>query len=359
MTEGTNLTDGREELKRQLAAGEYKSSIDVILDSVGRILQKLTRRTKPPAPWISALAIALLVSLTAYLSSLLTGGVSRYGYRTIAFGGALIFLNLVIAKSAFRRTFATLQDKLLDGLESSAGLTGLHDWLVAVGDLKRPALIGLFIYAAYVAFILPNPIETPAPVDTVVVGGVMLLWTGFMIYYMFLFVVLPLRLGRCQFKLHAPDPVSTEELADWSGMMNFAAYMFAFMLATGTLFTVTTVTFTLRTLTFIIPRWLPLIALFVVNQVAISGVITRSKRKSLNEVEAYMAALWPRADPPDNETMETLLWLWDYHDRIKGTRSTILDIKGIMNLVNTLLIPLLAFLIANREAIFELLGWSM
>ena len=59
MTEGTNLVDGREELKRQLAADEYKSSIDVILDAAGRILQKLTRQTKPPAPFISALTIAL------------------------------------------------------------------------------------------------------------------------------------------------------------------------------------------------------------------------------------------------------------------------------------------------------------
>jgi hypothetical protein len=180
-----------------------------------------------------------------------------------------------------------------------------------------------------------------------------------MIYYLFLFVVLPLRLSRCQFKLHAEDPASTEVLADWSGMMNFAAYIFAFMLATGTLFTVTVVTFRLRILVFIIPRWLPLIALFVVNQMAMSGAITRSKRKSLNEVEAQMAALRPRADPPDNETRETLLWLWDYHDRIKGTRNSTLDIKGIMNLVNTLLIPLLAFLIANGQTILELLGWSM
>jgi hypothetical protein len=176
---------------------------------------------------------------------------------------------------------------------------------------------------------------------------------------MYLFAVLPLRLGRCQFKLHAEDPVSTEVLEDWSGMMNFAAYMFAFMLAMGTLFTVTMATFELRALAFVIPRWLPLIALFVVNQVAISGVIRRSKRKSLNEVEVQMAELRPREDPPEHETMETLLWLWDYHDRIKGTRSTILDIMGIINLVNTLLIPLLAFLVANREVIFDLLGWSM
>jgi hypothetical protein len=264
---------------------------------------------------------------------------------------------MVIAESTFDRTLATLQDKILGGLESDAGLADLHKWLVATGDLKRPTLIGLFIYAANVALVLQDPLETP--VGTAVVGGVMFLWTGFMFYYMFLFAVLPLRLSRCRIKLHPEDPVSTEVLEDWSGLMNFAAYMFAFMLAAGTLFTVAAVPFRLRILVFIIPRWLPLIALFVVNQVAISGVITQSKRKSLNEVEAQMAALRPGSDTPEHDAMETLLWLWDYHDRIKGTRNSALDIIGIMNLVNTLLIPLLAFLVANREVIFELLGWSM
>jgi hypothetical protein len=142
-------------------------------------------------------------------------------------------------------------------------------------------------------------------------------------------------------------------------MMNFATYMFAFMLAMGTLFTVAVVTFRLQILMFIIPRWLPLITLFLVNQIALYEVITRSKRKSLNKVEIQMAALRTREDPPEHDTMETLLWLWDYHDRLKGARSTTLDVMGIMNLISTLLIPLLAFLFANREAIFEFLGWSM
>ena len=359
MSEGTNLTDGREELKRQLAAGEYKSSIDVILEAVGRILQKLTRRTKPLAPWIAALAIALSVSLIAYLGSLLTGALSRDAYLTIVLGGSLIFLNLVIARSTFRRTFGTIQSRLLDGLESSAGLTGLHAWLIAARVIKWPALLGLSVYVLYVAFLVPDPTKTPLRVSTIVVGGIMLVWTGFLLYYMFLFVLLPLRLSRCRFKLHIEDPVSTEVLVDWSGMMSFAAYMFAFMLAMGTLFTVTAGTFRMKTLIFIIPRWLPLIALFVVNQLAMSGVISRSKRKSLNDVEAQMEALRPRGDPPDHEAMETLLWLWDYHDRIKDTRNTVLNLKGILNLVNTLLIPLLAFLIANREAVLELVGWSI
>ena len=354
----TNLVEAREELKQQLADGTYKSSVDLILATVGRILQKLTRRPMAPAFWISALTIALLVSLVAGAGSLLTGGWSRDAFQTIALGGVLIFLNLVIARSAFRRAFDTIRDKLLDGLESSAGLTGLHSWLGSAGELKWPALLGLVIYVLYVAFVFPNPMENPSPVETIIVGGVMLLWTGFLMYYMLLFVVLPLRLGRCQFKLHAEDPVSTEVLVDWSGMMSYAAYMFAFMLAAGTLFTVTAVTFTRTALIFIIPRWLPLIALFVVNQAAISGLITRSKRATLNDVEAQMEALRPEGEPADNKTMETLLWVWDYHDRIMGTRDSGLDLKGIMNLINTLLIPLLAFLWANREAISELAGWA-
>ena len=260
----------------------------------------------------------------------------------------------MITKSIFDRAFATLQDKLLDALESSAGMTSLHGWLVAAGDIKRPLLIGLFFAAAAIVFsiALSYTIE-----GTLFIGEILLVWSGFVIYAMLLFVVLPIRLSRCQFNLHVEDPASTEVLAHWSGMMNYAAYAFAFLLATDTLFSVTMQTFRLESLIFIIPTWLPLIALFVVNQMAMSRVIKRSKGKSLNQVKDQMAVLRQRGDPPDNETMQNLMRLWDYYDRIKGTRNSVLDVKGILNLINTLLIPLVAFLLANRAAIFEFLGW--
>jgi phage-related holin len=134
----TSLTESRDELKQQLTEGEYKSSIDVILDAMGRILQKLTRRSNLPTYWQSAIAITILFSMIGYLSSILAGGVSPELNRTIVFAGAMFFLNLVITKSIFDRAFATLQDKLLDALESNAGLSGIHGWLVAAGDIKRP-----------------------------------------------------------------------------------------------------------------------------------------------------------------------------------------------------------------------------
>ena len=40
------LFERREELKRQIAAGEYKSLLDVISDQVGRAIQRLTKSTQ-------------------------------------------------------------------------------------------------------------------------------------------------------------------------------------------------------------------------------------------------------------------------------------------------------------------------
>ena len=90
----TSLTESRDELKQQLTEGEYKSSIDVILDAMGRILQKLTRRSNLPTYWQSAIAITILFSMIGYLSSILAGGVSPELNRTIVFAGAMFFLNL-------------------------------------------------------------------------------------------------------------------------------------------------------------------------------------------------------------------------------------------------------------------------
>ena len=348
----------REQLIEQLRAGKYKSSIDLILDSIGSIIQKLFRRDNPPLPWVNAITIAVSISLIAYLSSLLADDNTEGAYLTIVFGSGLIFVNLIIAELAFRRTNKSLAEKLLGNLETNQGIRSVAGWLKSAGNFRWPTLIGFIIYITYIAFILPGPTSTPSDILIIeaVIGGVLLFLSGFIIYYMCLFVILPLRLSRCQIRLHREDPVSTEVLGDWSKMISFAAYMFAIMLAAGTLFTISTFTFNYRTLFYVIPRWLPLIAIFIGNQIAISSVITKSKRKTLNEIETQMAELRSEGDSLENERLRTLLLLWDYHDRIKNTRNSALDINGIINFANTLLIPIAAFLLANREALIELFG---
>ena len=44
----------------------------------------------------------------------------------------------------------------------------------------------------------------------------------------------------------------------------------------------------------------------------------------------------------------------DFHDRIKATRNSALDLRAGLNFLNSLLLPLLAFLLANLDKIFAL-----
>jgi hypothetical protein len=81
-----------------LQDGQYKSSIDVILESIKRIFQKISRHKLTPAPWVCAMTLALIFSIIALLGSVFIGGTTNYAYRIILSGGLLIFTNLAIAK---------------------------------------------------------------------------------------------------------------------------------------------------------------------------------------------------------------------------------------------------------------------
>ena len=143
----------KKNLKDKQTFSETKSSIDVTLELTGRILQKFTRSKTVPAVWVNALTLAVVIMLMVYLIALATGGISRFGYRTIIFGGALIFLNFMLAKKAFDRTFFTLRHKLVDGLASSTDVSGIRNWLKAAKNLNKPAIISVLVYAVYTAFI--------------------------------------------------------------------------------------------------------------------------------------------------------------------------------------------------------------
>jgi hypothetical protein len=44
----------------------------------------------------------------------------------------------------------------------------------------------------------------------------------------------------------------------------------------------------------------------------------------------------------------------DYHDRIKGTHSSAFDLRAMLGLINSLLLPLLALVLANIDKILGL-----
>jgi adenine-specific DNA methylase len=95
------------------------------------------------------------------------------------------------------------------------------------------------------------------------------------------------------------------------------------------------------------------VALFIAGQLNISNMIARAKWKTLNEVQTKIEKLQAAQDVPDKDTLERLAKLMDYHDRIVNTPNSALNFRSSLNFLNSLLLPVLAFLIGNLKDVIE------
>src|SRR5215510_2537266 len=73
MTTDTTLIEKREELKRRLAAGEYKTLVDIFLEWFDRLIRKIIRRSEPLPIWGITVSLSLTLSLVSFAAPYFTG----------------------------------------------------------------------------------------------------------------------------------------------------------------------------------------------------------------------------------------------------------------------------------------------
>jgi hypothetical protein len=366
MTEDTALIEKREELKRQLAAGEYKPPVNVMLDGTGHLIQKLTRNPEPIPFWYSAVVIALVILLISFLTSILLGENAETMPRSFRIQDILFEIStvgLMLAASIVGKihgdvSFTVWRHHLLDAIESVADLADLQRWLAAFCDVKKLFFFSLAfaVLSSSYGLILLSTIRGGflgfGPTILIIIADLL---AGAFLYYLFLLLALPVRLSRYQFKLYAADPSSSEVIDHLSDMLSNWVYIVAVVVAIFTLLVALSGLLTLGIIIILAPLfWGPLTAFFIINQVALAKIITRAKWKTLNEIQAKVETLQAQENIAEKETMEAMNRLMDYHDRIKATRNSALDLRAGLNFLNSLLLPLLAFLLANLDKLLKL-----
>jgi hypothetical protein len=93
--------------------------------------------------------------------------------------------------------------------------------------------------------------------------------------------------------------------------------------------------------------WAPTVILYATGQYHLSEVIIRAKWKTINEIQKQVEELYKGEKIPDKDTMDRLGKLMDYHDRIRDTPNSALNFRAGLNFLNSLLLPVLAFVAAN------------
>jgi len=371
MTTDTALIEKREELKRQLATGEYRTLIDVILDGTGRIIQKVTRNPQTISPWYSSVILSSIIMLSALAALYLMGDASVFIKQMEKFpqGAAplLILLGyfsslIMVAGNLYvRRVFQTCRKSVLEVAESMETLKDFEMWLTGVCNRKIHlivSIVGGVLINGYVLYIYSSTFGFGLipPISIVIVFLLYYMVTSAFVYLLLYMAILSAQIGRYHLKLYTTDPGGSEVISHLTSLFSNLLYLFAIFAASIMLF--------LAFIGFLTPQiivllillfWIPLITMFVFYQNSLSSIVQRAKAKTLTEIQGRIEELHASEKLGEKDAMETINRLMDYYDRIRSTRSSRIDSGAVLNLINSLLLPLLALVLGNIDKILALL----
>lgn len=371
MTTNTALFEKREELKRRLAAGEYKTLVDVFLAGTNRLIGKITRRSKPLPIWLITVILGLVLTISSSAAIYAADGLTtaRNVYEELGLGYGLgilwsISLNVwaisavIVINHCISRISVLWRNDVLDATGSIASLEEFEDWLERACNKRLHLLVTIIggillsLYWISITFVRNTSIGSGS-----IFGTIIFFTFGSAFLYLFLMVILlSARLRRYDLKLFAADPSSSELVSRLSGELGFVVYFVAFYGVFGALLTGLVARFIdpsvgIAQVLFV---WLPLIAMFVLDQTSLSSIIRRAKWKTLNEIQTKVEKLQTSKNFGNQETMDSIKRLMDYHDRVKATRDSALDFRTYLSFINSLLLPLLAFLLGNLDLVLNL-----
>lgn len=371
-----SLNEKRDALRGELA--RYRSLPEYILDGVGAALQRLFNPSEAkrrgtflplnassqdhelfPSSWITgAIVTGITFGIGLAVSALTHGPLDAEELKLTAWAAFAGALALVANKINIRAFLDTFRDSCVDKMLRVEDLDDLGKWLKEKFSLWRPLLWGLFLGpvlgSALYFFWLRNHsgnVFHIGPFITLVLAFIQAVWVGY--YLIPFYLTFPSRLNRYHFDLYQLDPSSSELVGRLSRLLSYAFYVtmaYIVQLSFGLSFVgVLTTETPVPGIVVSALVWVPTVALFIAGQLNISNMIARAKWKTLNEVQSRIERLQAEQDVPDKDTLERLAKLMDYHDRIGNTPNSALNFRSSLNFLNSLLLPILAFLIGNLK----------
>ena len=359
------------EIKRETIRQEmksYRSLPEYILDG-GAIVSKLLGRrsgleTDIPIYWINGFMIALFTFAIGWgVSRIFDGPLNQKESLLLLWAGASGALALIANKVIVRLFIDSFRGSPLEKMQSLRDMEDLENWLKKNFGFMKPLIYGI-VFGPLLGSVLYDTWIKAAQMDfnngpfvTVILASIQAAWVVW--YFYPFYVSFPARISQYQYDLYATDPSSSEVVWRLSQLLTsilYVAMAYIVYLTLGLAY-FDVLNFDLASVRtaviFSLLAWAPTVILYVTGQQHITGIITRAKWRILNEIQSKIEALYAEQEVPDKATVERLQQLMDYHDRIKSTPNSALNFRGSLNFLNSLLLPVIAFVIANGAEVIS------
>ena len=175
-----------------------------------------------------------------------------------------------------------------------------------------------------------------------------------MIYWGFAYLRLPPILGQQYYKVYAFDPSSSDFVQRLSNAFETVALLgsiFAALFSLNFISPSSVLFARIISIFVLLMTWGLLGGLFLGAQVQLGKVIGRAKQETLSDIQARVEALYAGMENPDRDTLATIEKLMELHDRVKATNNRPVSFRESLRFLNSLLLPLLGFILANMDLV--------
>lgn len=359
--EQQTIEDLRIALKNKLTPQSYRTLSGIITDWIGLRIARILRLKNPVSYWFSAALIAGLTLLVGMAISWARGEhLDSIQVEFSAWASVMGSLVLVANKIMIDIFLNTFRNSPVDTIESSQDLADLEDWLDWNFGYKWPLIFSVIFGPALGVFLLMQwnqaygqKVLQFGPLFIAIIASFQAVVA---IYYLFPFyLLLPSRLSRYRFNMFKADPSSSEVAKRLSDLFTLIMYItISYVILVTISFAHFKVLNSSTTLFLGIFVWAPTVALYIGCQFNLSKIITNSKWSMLNDVQTKIETLLTGTEIPTEETLEHLEKLMNYHDRIRNTPNSALDFRAVLNVLNSILLPLITLILANWSTIVAL-----
>ncbi|MCB0214066.1 MAG: hypothetical protein KDJ52_32310 [Anaerolineae bacterium] len=357
--ENTRLTKKLNEIKGQMQDNVFPSLGQVIAQQTGTLIRKITRRQKPLAFWFSMTAIFLVILLAGYGVALLFKtqlSLESIQYQLIFCSLCLIFI--IALQSFITMVFATSREYLLNAMTLVTDLEDLQQQIITVFSIKKQFIFALVftIVVTGIQIIFALSLQTDFSIAITISFALINIISGSYFYFAFLGLPTVLRFSRYHYKLFTANPSKSEFIDRLSDLLSVGVYIVAIWSSLFTLFLFLffgkiTSSIIILVIAF---GWAPTIAFFVINQIVLAKIITNTKWIILNSIQAQIESLQHQEAIFSEDTLKHIDTLLSYHDRIAATKNSALDVRAGLNFLNSLLLPVIALVLANLGDIIAL-----
>ena len=333
----------REEIKEYLGGGKYVTFIDLLLNIPGRIIQK-----RMISFYWSAAIICSTILVVGYGLSALWGEFNASNLQIIRIeflGVGLAYLSLIIFKNARNTVIGKIKNNILDELDDENNLKDLEKWLRLFSNVRAHLIFCIFYAIIFWAGLREEFMGYGA---NFTVFSVAFIW-GIPMYFLLTFILLPYRMGKYEFHVYSPDPSSSKIIFDLSRLFQGLVYLYAIVASGSMIFIAYSGLLPLLALPSLFVAWVPIIALFAINQSALSSIIIKGKRNTLMEIQRQVENIQKDDELVEKDIMEKVVRLMDYHDRVKATKNAAFDLRAGLDFLNSLLLPVVGFFIGKID----------